>query len=560
MTTIDTCSSGTGSRLCMILSVFLACAPCTAQQINGRDVILDGEGKLLSWINPNPSIAYIGIIDLALEFIRTDVQSEHGYPNYFCRPSYQRAEPHEGTDWFSNPSDVLSGFIHSYIDDYYAFTGDASLNDDVILFADYMIEQGSTPIGTGWAWQGCPYPQDFGGVLPPRSSDREGMIAPHLTGTLGRYYTWLYRFTEDTRFLTAAIRCADALVANVRAGTQLQSPWPYRVMPETNLVYQNCDYCADVIDPIELFDELIDLGHDPGGMYTSVRHAVWTWLFSSDGPVVTGNWGNFFEDANYRFANHCQINTGETARYCLENPDKDPDWQSHAQTLITQQESIYGEIQYGAMVMNEQIDWYYPMISHTARYASICALYYEMTGDAVYREKAYRGYNWSTYGSCPEKARVLVETITVPPTTSGWYTDCHGDFLQHIFAGLASVPDWAPDNESHLLRSTSIVQTITYEPDSITYRTFDADSKEVFRIVDKPFSVTVDGIPLAERTDLTEPGWTWESNKGSGVCRIWHTTGRNIAIEHLALPAFDPVGIASILIVLSVLLLRSRRR
>lgn len=530
---------------------------CGAQQLNGRDIVLDSQSKLLSWIDPKPSVAYWRIIELAVEFIQTDVQYEHEYPNYFCRPAYFRAEPHAGIDWYSNPSDVLSGFIHSYIRDYYSFTGDASLNDDVILFADYMIDQGSTPIGTGWAWQGCSYPQDFGGVLPPRSSDRDGMIAPHLAAKLGRYYIWLYQFSENTRYLNAAIQCADSLVANVRTGTTLQSPWPYRVMPQTNLVYQDNEYCADVIDPIALLDELIDLGHNPGDLYRSVRNAAWEWLFSTNGPYITGNWANFFEDASYRFENYCQINIGETARYCLENPDKDTDWQVHTQTLIAQMEAIFGEIQYGAMTMNEQIDWFYPMISHTSRFASICALYFEMTGDESYKEKAFRSFNWSTYGSCPEKERVLVEILD---RSDGWYSDCHADFLQHIFSGLASVPYWAPENESHLLRSSSIVQSITYEPDSISYRTFDTDSREVITIVDKPHAITVNGVPLLERSDLSEPGWTWDSTKGSGVCRIWHTSGRNVAIHHLALPTLDPLGIASMMIVISLILKRTRNR
>lgn len=171
-------------------------------------------------------------------------------------------------------------------------------------------------------------------------------------------------------------------------------------MPDTDAVFMGDQvYCADVIDPIARFDELAGLGYTGGGTWTAARTTAWNWLYSESGPIQTGNWAHFFEDTFYVAGNHCQINIGETARYIVEHPEYDPQWQQTVSDLITTMESMFGENQYGAMVMNEQIVCYFPMISHTARYASICARFYEITGNAVYREKAMRAYNWSTYGS-----------------------------------------------------------------------------------------------------------------------------------------------------------------
>ena len=37
------------------------------------------------------------------------------------------------------------------------------------------------------------------------------------------------------------------------------------------------------------------------------------------------------------------------------------------------------------------------MGSHTGRYASVCALFYEKTGDQAFKEKSFRSFNWATY-------------------------------------------------------------------------------------------------------------------------------------------------------------------
>ncbi len=519
--------------------------------LNGRTVILDTGGEILPWVSPNPAMAYTHIIELSVEFLKNDVLLEHGYPIYYCRPEYGRDYPHVGRDWYSNPVDVLSGLIHSYVQDYYAFTGDSILRDEVIAFADYMIAQGSTPTESGWAWHGCPYQQDFGGVLPPRASDRGGAIMPPQVGKLGRYYVWLYKATNNMAYLTAAIHCADSLADNDRTGTLLISPWPWRVNPESNAVYDGNEYGADVIDPIALFDELIALGYTGSGRYITSRNAAWTWLFSADGPMSTGNWTNYFEDIPYFTDNDCQINLGETARYLLEHPEMDPDWQTHVTGLISDMETVFGTVQYGAITMNEQMTYYLPMISHTARYASVCARYYEMTGDEIYREKAYRAFNWSTYGSTVEIDRVFTEIMDAQ---GGWFTDCHGDFIQHIFEGMASVPEWAPWFEIRLLRSSSVIQSVNYGAASLEYETFDDAGREVVRCPSKPGVITAGGITLPERIDLEAEGWTWDPVYPGGVCRIRHDNAGAVVITWPALPTLSGWGLVLIMLVMSGIL------
>ena len=68
------------------------------------------------------------------------------------------------------------------------------------------------------------------------------------------------------------------------------------------------------------------------------------------------------------------------------------------------------------------------------------------------------------------------------PATSYWFSDGYGDYLRQFERGMASVPEWAPPKESHLLGSTSVVRSIHYGTSRIDYLTFDDKSREVLKL------------------------------------------------------------------------------
>ena len=112
------------------------------------------------------------------------------------------------------------------------------------------------------------------------------------------------------------------------------------------------------------------------------------------------------------------------------------------------------------------------MGSHTARFANLSALYAEQTGDAVYREQAFRSYNWASYMA--EENGTVTNGFDRPDYYNQcWFTDGYFDFVPHFIDGMASLPEYAPADTDHLLRSSSVIQEISYQPYHISYRTFD---------------------------------------------------------------------------------------
>lgn len=47
---------------------------------------------------------------------------------------------------------------------------------------------------------------------------------------------------------------------------------------------------------------------------------------------------------------------------------------------------------------------------------------------------------------------------------------------------MASLPELAPENQNHLLRTTSVIRSIRYGPDTIQYEKSDASSTERFKL------------------------------------------------------------------------------
>jgi hypothetical protein len=224
----------------------------------------------------------------------------------------------------------------------------------------------------------------------------------------------------------------------------------------------------------------------------------------------------------------------ELGRYVLLHPEKDPEWREHARKLIewvktTPKWPKY--IVHGATVTTEQGNGKEFCCnlpnqccdSHSARLAAVEALYYAKTGDAAYKEAAYRTYNWVTY------FQGLPAAAHAPYSTQWWFTDEFSDGPRRMMDAFWAVPEWAPADESHLLGSLSAVTKIAYGAGSVTYSTFDADSTDVLRLEFVPDSVNVGGKPITRRKDLDQEGYAFDD--ATHALYLRHTTSRDIDIQ-----------------------------
>lgn len=515
-----------------------------APTIAGRSVQKDASGKLLPWPMPD-NVGYSYSSHFLTQWtILWDQYNRQRYPYFFCCFDFDRATFEMQPDYhWANSTAYLRAMMQGFIERLYPYTGDPNTITFLADFIDYELENGLTP--SNYVWAEVPYTSANPGDRRYTGWSRHGedFIEPPIVGEDGYGYLRFYEMTGNTKYLQAAIRCAAALVKNYKPGTADVSPWPVRCYARDGKVEGKGmgPYSANVVEPMMLFDELIRLGQGDVAAYKSVREGCRQWLYKY--PMKNNVWVGYFEDVQPTMENMNQVIPLEYARYLLLNPDKDPDWRENVRKLIewvktTPKWPKY--IVHGATVTTEQGNGKTFCCnlpneccdSHTARLAAVEALYYARTGDASYREQAFRSFNWVTYfQGMPAGAHA-------PFGGQWWFTDQFADGPRRLMDAFWAVPEWAPDDESHLLGSSSPVTKIAYGKGSVTYSTFDSNSTDVLRLNFEPDSVSAGGRRLSLSEDLKTEGYTFD--RKTRVLRIHHLQSRDVDIQG---PSDEPVPV-----------------
>jgi hypothetical protein len=508
-----------------------------AETIAGRDVQLDKGGKLLPW----PMAGDVGFsysdYFLSQWTIDWDQFNRQRLQYLYCCFDFDRTtyEMSPDKNW-ANSTGYLRAMTEGFVERLYPYTGDARTVEYLENFFDYEMEHGLTPVG--YAYAQVPYPSGNPGsaTYTGWSAHGEDFIEPHVVGEDGYAYLRLYEMTGKTKYLREAILCAEALVKNFKRGDAANSPWPYRCHGKDGSLKDGkgmFPYSANVVEPIMLFDELIRLKQGDVAAYARVRAGAWDWLMTY--PMKDNVWVGYFEDVQGSMEDMNNVIPLELARYLLLHPEKDPRWREHARALIEWVKTTPKWPKYevhGALVTTEQGSGGKDFCcnlpnqccdSHSARLASAEAFYYARTGDAEYKEAAYRTYNWVTYWQgLPGKAHA-------PFSNQWWFTDEFADGPRRMMDAFWAVPEWAPGDESHLVGSSSVVTKMAYGAGSVTYSTFDRESSDVFRLNFLPETVSVGGRAVARRVDLKGEGYTFDD--ATRVMRILHTSSRDVDVE-----------------------------
>jgi len=524
----------------------------------GAKVILDKNSKLLSRYEPQtPGAGYVKAVELAVNFWKNcPVSKDNKLPLYITHCSMYRDGKggFYGSDWPHNPIVVNAGMVQSLAIDWRNFSGDESMLDIARKGLDHQLQYGTTP--ADWDWASVPYASSEAGEIIydgaskfDNAVDEENIgrgdgsfvLEVDKIGEMGIHYLKFYQITNEKKYLDAAVQCADALAKHVRKGKndnkglywpklEITSPWPFRVKAEKGEVTE--EYTSHVVENLRLIDELIrikdreKLPLEKVAAYQKASEIVWYWLYTSEGPLKTSIWKGYFEDIRIDPINLNRVNNSpmEFARYLIKNPERDANITTTVPALIWWVKNTFGEP--GMNAINEQTGCYQPMGSHTARYASICAMWYERTGDEWFKEEAFRNFNHATYMAEPDG---VIQTGHNWGTEI-WFSDGYTDYIRHFMEGLAAIPEWVPVG-NHLLKSTSTVQKIKYETKKISFTTYDSESEVVLRLVSEPKSVTVSGKVLKQLSQPGGDGFDWKALEKGGVLKLKYSNGSEVALE-----------------------------
>jgi hypothetical protein len=330
-------------------------------------------------------------------------------------------------------------------------------------------------------------------------------LQPDKAGSFGSSLIVLYKITGNKRYLDAAVKIADTLANRVVPGDGMSSPWPFRVNAVSGVISRQkakdprdgtiyiASYTTSWTPTLNLFGELEALHQGRASQYREAAQMVSAWMKKY--PLQTYEWGSDFDDIP-TYSN-TEINADTIAAYLLDHPDWDPDWKVQSRGILDWVERRLGNHnfeQLQVIPIDEQTVYSVPGNSHTSRHASVELLYCEKTRECADKEQAVRRLNWATYSVNDDgKNRYPYDDI--------WLTDGYGDYVRHYLRSMASAPELAPDDQNHLLRSSSIIQNIAYSPNRITYQKFDVKSEERLKLGG--------GIP----TSVTGGSMNWDATQ-----------------------------------------------
>jgi hypothetical protein len=485
-------------------------------EINGREIVLDDHEGLLAWTNADH------VVWLAMDFIRRcPVEPRSGLPWYLAYSCFW-TDPLRPANWPDNPAGKFAMAVET-LSRYHAYSGETWFQDIVRTMLDRLIAY-HTP--GHFDWPGVPYAsaEPVFGVYFGARADGHFITEPDKVAQAALAYLTFFRLTGEEKYFEHARDCARTLARHCQAGDPENSPWPFRVDVRTGEVVES--YSSHVIPAIQLFEQLVALGIDEGGMLQEAYRLAWEWMFQV--PMENGCWKGYFEDIRLdpHNENREQYSPMETARYLLNHPERDPEWQNHVQLLIKWVlENLGSEPFFKATPIHEQAFCYHVMGSHTARFASICARYAERTGQADYADLARRCFNWASYMTTDE-GYVHVGTDRPDYYNQCWFSDGYFDYVPHFLEGMASLPDMIPGTSDHLLRTSSWITSIHYAPMRVAYRTYDAAARDVLKLTFTPEQVISGGAALPSVEDDETEGWQWDESQR--VLRVHHS---NQAVE-----------------------------
>jgi hypothetical protein len=453
--------------------------PVSDHHIVYHDVRLDSRGNVLPWFSDDPAKAYDHNVRLIWNFWIHMRKCPDGVPYYL---QHQVWRP--GKD---DPRGLGGDQINMALDSWdllYDYLGDPSVKDNMILIADYWLDHGMSSPSSQWPSLPFPYNTEIeSGQYDGDMRAGKGFLQPDKAGSFGSELITLYKKTGNKRYLDAAIAIADTLVAKIAPGDSENSPWPFRVNATTGRIAQQqekdgkayvASYTTNWAPTLRLFGALEALHPNRRGEYHQAANLVSAWLKKY--PLANNRWGPFFEDIGEY--SDTEINADTMAAYILEHPEWDSGWKNDAQSILKWSEARLGNHQFESLnvvPINEQTAYLVPGNSHTSRHGSVELLYCEKTGDNARRQQAIHRLNWATYS-------VNTDGSNRYPNDEIWLTDGYGDYVRHYLRSMASLPELAPKDQNHLLRSSSVIQNIQYSPGKIAYTKFDSDSVEVIKV------------------------------------------------------------------------------
>lgn len=385
-------------------------------------------------------------------------------------------------------------FHHAYLIEaflnYYNYSGDKDAVRRARQLADWTIDH-STP--TDWKWPYLPW-STFTEGKPGGYEDHDA-LQPDKAGYMGLSYTRLYEVTGARKYLEAAKNIADTLVSR-QSG---DGSWPFRVNPRTGEVGQQ--YTAAIFFNVAFLEKMFSLTH----VYNFKNAQMTAWMWMMRNPLRTGNWAGLYEDIPKGSDSQVHYSPLQTIRLLLRyrTPSNAASYMAHARRLYddTMDGLSFSDREMG-LVFREQTGYLAATPSSTLNWSMMSAEFFLATGEEKFRNTTLEGVRMvNRFGLKPDGR---AHNTVLSPASYGdygcWYS-LTSPVVRYLYQDMGCLPEIAPNNETHLLRTSTQVQAISYGALKLGYRSL-PDSVELLKLQTAPTGVLIDGKPLKSSPGL----------------------------------------------------------
>ena len=490
----------------------------TATIFCGHEIKLDDQQKLLPW-KGRSSNAYDNFLRLRWNFVETRAPQSPGpaprslYPQYYFYCAFIDSAGVLLPDmWMNDVGEKIPNWFESALS-YYAYTGDIKPLIITKGMIDYALKHGITP--STYSWPNFPQSAsdagavEFRGFTTAKRFSTDDVQVDH-AGDIGATFYRMYLFYGDIKYKNAAINIANVLAKKIGTGNATQSPWPYVVNMRTGKVVSG--YGTNWFGCLRLLKMLIDDNVGDVKAYKSTFQNASEWVLQY--PVRNGLWVDGHTDNLTKgTGNLSNMSASNAGLFISDFKEFDPNWKTTLPQLIKWTEDNFvfksapGEpsTMWGANIVSEQVDFMPKMDYQTARYAAQCAAWYAVSGDEVYKEKAFRSLNWVTY--CNDTTGKAFES-PVSKNVNSWWSDSYGECPKMFYHVFAAIPEWAPMHENHILYSKNVLNHISYSNKEIKYSATQKTGTEYLRLNFKPIVITLNGNKILLKSSTNDEGYT----------------------------------------------------
>ncbi|MHC4122942.1 MAG: malectin domain-containing carbohydrate-binding protein [Planctomycetota bacterium] len=431
---------------------------------------------------------------------------------------------------------VLSGMV-----DYYRYTGDPAAIAHITIQANHMLDY--TLTGDNHPWPNFPI------SVPVKGEgyhyyDPTSFIQLDIAAKQGLALLRAYQMVGENRWLEAAKHWGNLFAKNMKKNRQFnEAPWDRYATTCSSSPFWSKKLTGGTAFILEFLDELIRLGHKgKNNQIIEARDQCRAYIrdYLLVNWTLNDTWGRHYWDWEHTVQGI--LPTDGAARCLMANYDYFTNWQTDVRNIL----SIFlnhtsvnpdseGDVYSGA--------WSYPesqcccknSLDYAAIYlAGVYAQYGVLADSEWAREMARRQIILATY-HCNEKG-VVKDLIDGGRYVAGaWFKIAHPAVLKYVLDVMAWMPGtFGASRENHIMRSSSVVNSVVYSEGRIEYSTFDAPSNtvDVLRLAFCPETITADDKNLKLRKELDSKGYTINKlSNGDCIITVRHDDYKSIVIQ-----------------------------